>query len=344
VLLFVLLVVGAFAGRARKYDVSISDKESTDYKAWSEKAVAVFRALPSPPSCDWLQEPNPHITSPQVTSEAEKVNKWHCAGCIDTVQTLKHFMAPELVNAATNPAAVFAKFGATCQYIDPTFTEVCQFMFNTMPTEIPNMLISEMLPIDICSCVGACRETERALRFQAFQSITADDLTAAPLPETRGGYSLAAKTANKAFQTQLADLIKTIPAKRSCSRGSDRRAFTYSSVHSDSEQINRWRCDGCVTSITTLYSFMKPVFARSGSVAAATQEFGAACQYVDAEFQELCQTLFNQYPEQAVGMVLNDVIPLDICVCLKQCRHNEREYFTGAFTTFTADAAKPAVA
>jgi hypothetical protein len=312
-------------------------------KAWSASWLATLAKAPPAPLCYFTQQPDSRMHPvTQVTSELEKVNKWRCQGCQTTVTTLVNFMKPLLASNATNPRAyvdAYQAFGQTCQYVDNEFTEVCQYMFENLATDVPSMIMQEMLPIDICACVGACRPDERDVYIRAFQSITATEPTAAPLPQTPGGYPLAAKTANKAFQVSMQASLTTKPPQPLCyaNQQPDRRAFAVTSVHSEHEQVNKWRCDGCVASVNTLFDHIRPVLQQGGSMAplAAAQQFGQACQYVQTEFVEVCQYMFEVYPQQTVAMIYQDILPLDLCVCLQHCRNNERDYYISAFRTIS---------
>jgi len=89
-------------------------------------------------------------------------------------------------------------------------------------------------------------------------------------------------------------------------------------------------CGGCVSSLTALVAFMRSDL-NVASPQMAQYEFSKACLYVEADYVQLCQYMYNVHSRHIISMLFANRAPIHICSCINFCDASDIGVARGAF-------------
>eukprot|EP00696_Hemimastix_kukwesjijk_P007555 gnl/Hemi2/19546_TR6496_c0_g1_i1.p1 gnl/Hemi2/19546_TR6496_c0_g1~~gnl/Hemi2/19546_TR6496_c0_g1_i1.p1 ORF type:complete len:193 (+),score=89.21 gnl/Hemi2/19546_TR6496_c0_g1_i1:54-581(+) len=97
------------------------------------------------------------------------------------------------------------------------------------------------------------------------------------------------------------------------------------------------RCAGCLATLSALLSFMH-MDMNILNPQQAQYEFNKACMYVESDYMQTCQYMYNVHGRHVVSYVLQNKVPISICSCINMCDQQDVTMYTGAFQAGGASA------
>eukprot|EP00696_Hemimastix_kukwesjijk_P017305 gnl/Hemi2/5927_TR2056_c0_g1_i1.p1 gnl/Hemi2/5927_TR2056_c0_g1~~gnl/Hemi2/5927_TR2056_c0_g1_i1.p1 ORF type:complete len:262 (-),score=69.51 gnl/Hemi2/5927_TR2056_c0_g1_i1:3-788(-) len=91
------------------------------------------------------------------------------------------------------------------------------------------------------------------------------------------------------------------------------------------------RCSGCLSALSALLAFMKADL-NFQNPQMAQYEFSKSCLYVEADYVQICQYMYNVHGRHIVSMLFQNKIPMHICTCINFCDASDNAMYSGAFT------------
>eukprot|EP00697_Spironema_sp_BW2_P007800 gnl/Spiro4/22191_TR10927_c0_g1_i1.p1 gnl/Spiro4/22191_TR10927_c0_g1~~gnl/Spiro4/22191_TR10927_c0_g1_i1.p1 ORF type:complete len:179 (-),score=39.51 gnl/Spiro4/22191_TR10927_c0_g1_i1:58-594(-) len=96
-------------------------------------------------------------------------------------------------------------------------------------------------------------------------------------------------------------------------------------------------CMGCLATLWSSLSWMN----RDMNIAnpeLAQYELAKSCMYVDQEYAQVCEYMYNVHGRHVVSLVTENHPPVHICLCLNLCDQADYTLFTNAFQSKPAPA------
>eukprot|EP00696_Hemimastix_kukwesjijk_P002332 gnl/Hemi2/12864_TR4388_c0_g10_i1.p1 gnl/Hemi2/12864_TR4388_c0_g10~~gnl/Hemi2/12864_TR4388_c0_g10_i1.p1 ORF type:complete len:308 (-),score=109.38 gnl/Hemi2/12864_TR4388_c0_g10_i1:209-1096(-) len=90
------------------------------------------------------------------------------------------------------------------------------------------------------------------------------------------------------------------------------------------------RCSGCISSLAALTSFMRADM-NFANPQMAQYEFSQACTYVESDYIQVCQYMYNVHGRHVVSMLFMNKVPIHICSCINFCEQDDLLTYRNAF-------------
>eukprot|EP00697_Spironema_sp_BW2_P005760 gnl/Spiro4/18027_TR9624_c0_g1_i1.p1 gnl/Spiro4/18027_TR9624_c0_g1~~gnl/Spiro4/18027_TR9624_c0_g1_i1.p1 ORF type:complete len:194 (-),score=45.54 gnl/Spiro4/18027_TR9624_c0_g1_i1:51-602(-) len=161
------------------------------------------------------------------------------------------------------------------------------------------------------------------------------------------GMSYGANSAAVASETKLTKAILSSTTIDARSQIDNLSKVNYSApcniplVVSVSPFPQPFRCAGCVATLAALTSFMKADM-NFANPELAQYEFSKACLYVEPDYIQVCQYMFNVHGRHIISMLFGNRVPIHICTCINHCVDDDLQVILKAFQPKSAAGGAPA--